>query len=126
MTRPSGVSSRRSSVSTSTSPRNPAPGEITRLLKAWSAGDAEAADRLFRLVYPQLHRLVSRRLAVMRPGEVLQTTDLLHETYLRLADQRRVSWNDRVHFFAVAARLVRRVLVDHARRRRRLRRGAGV
>jgi RNA polymerase sigma factor (TIGR02999 family) len=125
MTRPSGFSSRRSSVSTSTSPRNPPPGEITRLLKAWTSGDADAADRLFHLVYPQLHRLVSRRLELMRPGEILQTTDVVHETYLRLAGQRSVTWNDRVHFFAIAARLVRRVLVDQARRRRRLRRGAG-
>lgn len=98
-------------------------GEITTLLRAWTAGDAAAGDRLFRLIYPQLHRIVSRRLRAERYGEVLQTTDLLHETYLRLARQRQVSWNDRAHFFAVAATLVRRVIVDHLRHGSRRRRG---
>jgi RNA polymerase sigma factor (TIGR02999 family) len=100
-------------------------GEITGLLRAWTEGDAEAGDRLFEAIYPQLHRVVSRRLLSDRAGDRLQTTDLLHETYLRLADQKRLTWNDRSHFFAIAATLVRRVVVDHARHRRRLRRGAG-
>jgi RNA polymerase sigma factor (TIGR02999 family) len=100
-------------------------GEITGLLRAWTAGDADAGERVFKLIYPQLHRVVSRRLTSDRAGDRLQTTDLLHETYLRLADQKRLTWNDRSHFFAIAATLVRRVVVDQVRHRRRLRRGAG-
>jgi RNA polymerase sigma-70 factor, ECF subfamily len=102
-----------------------AAGPITTLLRAWTAGDDDAGERLFGLVYPQLHRVVSSYLRAQRPGEVLQTTDLLHETYLRLSRQNRVTWNDRAHFFAVASTVVRRVLVDQVRRTRRLRRGGG-
>ena len=100
-------------------------GEITALLRAWTSGEPGAGDHLFRLIYPQLHRVVSRRLRAERSGQALQTTDLLHETYLRLAQQRQVSWNDRAHFFAVAATLVRRVIVDHVRNGSRRRRGGG-
>src|SRR5689334_3473760 len=89
-------------------------GEITTLLRAWTAGDGGAGERLFGLVYPQLRRVVSGSLRARRPQDVLQTTDLLHETYLRLSRQNRVTWNDRAHFFAVAATMVRRVLVDQA------------
>jgi RNA polymerase sigma-70 factor, ECF subfamily len=100
-------------------------GEITGLLRAWTAGDAEAGERVFKIIYPQLHRVVSRRISSDRAGDRLQTTDLLHETYLRLADQKRLTWNDRAHFFAIAATLVRRVVVDKVRHGRRQRRGAG-
>jgi RNA polymerase sigma-70 factor, ECF subfamily len=100
-------------------------GEITTLLRAWTSGDEEAGDRLFRLIYPQLHRVVSRRLRAERPAGNLQTTDFLHETYLRLVRQRQVDWKDRAHFFAVAATLVRRVIVDHLRHGSRRRRGGG-
>lgn len=113
------------SARAATSARGPA-GEITGLLRAWTAGDAEAGEQLFEAIYPQLRRVVSRRLSSDRAGDRLQTTDLLHETYLRLADQKRLTWNDRGHFFAIAATLVRRVVVDDVRRRRRLRRGSGV
>jgi RNA polymerase sigma factor (TIGR02999 family) len=112
-------------------PRPPAPvagaddTEITHLLRAWASGDTAAGDRLFGLIYPQLRRLVSRRITMRRPGEFLQTTDLLHETYLRLAQQRRIDWSGRAHFFAIAATLARRVIVDHARNGSRQRRGAG-
>lgn len=97
--------------------------EITQLLRAWSAGDHEAAERLFEAVYPRLRRLVAARLAAAR--EPHQTTDIVNDLYLRLERQRRVAWSDRNHFFAIAARVVRRVLVDHARGRSTLRRGAG-
>jgi RNA polymerase sigma factor (TIGR02999 family) len=107
-------------------PAGPPPaGEITVLLNEWAAGDAEAGERLFKIIYPQLRRVVSNRFRFRRSGRAVQTTDLLHDTYLRLAEQKRVTWNDRAHFFAVAATLVRRVIVDHARRRARRRRGAG-
>lgn len=91
-------------------------GEITELLRRWNVDRKEAAEQIFLLVYAELERLASSRLRAERPGHTLQTSDLVHEAYLRLVDQSRVEWQDRKHFFAIAARAMRRVLVDHARR----------
>ncbi len=98
-------------------------GAITQALRAWRSGDRAAEDELVRLVYPDLKGLAEGLLARERADHTLQPTALVHEVYLRLLAQRRVEWSDRVHFFAIAARLMRRVLVDHARRRGRARRG---
>jgi RNA polymerase sigma-70 factor, ECF subfamily len=97
--------------------------EITRLLIAWSEGDPKALDRLIPVVYAELRRQAARRLRRERDGHTLQTTDLIHETYLRLIEQKNVRWQNRAHFFAVSAQLMRRILVDHARRRGRAKRG---
>jgi RNA polymerase sigma factor (TIGR02999 family) len=91
--------------------------EVTGLLRAWRAGGDGSSERLFALVYPELERLAHRQLARERRGHTLETTDLVHEAYLRLVDQTRVDWRDRGHFFALAATLMRRVLVDYARAR---------
>jgi RNA polymerase sigma factor (TIGR02999 family) len=96
---------------------------ITAALRAWRQGDSAAEDRLMRLVYPDLHRRAERLLRGERADHTLQPTALVHEAYLRLHDQRQVDWHDRLHFYAIAARVMRRVLLDHARRRHRLRRG---
>src|SRR5712692_9491586 len=93
------------------------PGDVTRLLAAWSGGDADAFEKLIPLVYDELHRLAERYLARERAGHTLQPTAVVHEAYLKLLDQKRVSWKNRGHFFAVAAQAMRRLLVDHARRR---------
>ena len=98
---------------------------VTKLLRQWSAGSREALDQLMPLVYDQLHRLASRCLASERPRHTLRATALVHEAYLRLVDS-GTDFNDRVHFFAVAARLLRQILVDHARKQNRQKRGAGV
>ncbi len=103
----------------------PARTPITRLLRDWQGGDAEALERLIPLVYRELHALASRHLSRERPGHTLQTTALVHEAYLRLAEQRQVDWKGRAQFFGIAARLMRRILVDHARRERRAKRGGG-
>lgn len=97
---------------------------MTALLAAWRAGDESARDRLLTGVYDELHRLASRAMDGDRPGHTLQPTALVHEAYLRLAGA-DVPWEDRAHFYATAARTMRRVLVDHARARGRERRGAG-
>ena len=89
---------------------------VTAALRAWRSGDARAQEELMRLVYPELHRRAERLLARERPGHTLQPTALISELYLRLVDQRQAQWQDRAHFFAIAARLMRRVLLDHARR----------
>ena len=95
---------------------------VTRLLHQWKAGDRDALDRLIPLVYAELHALASRQLAgEWRQGR-LQTTAVVSEAYLRLMGQ-RADWQDRAHFFAIAAQLMRRILVDHARRERRAKRG---
>jgi RNA polymerase sigma factor (TIGR02999 family) len=101
----------------------PSPHDITQMLIDWSNGDREALDRLLPVVYTELHRQAARHLRRERAGHTLQTTDLIHEAYLRLVDQRNVRWQNRAHFFAVAAQLMRRILVDHARRRGRAKRG---
>jgi RNA polymerase sigma factor (TIGR02999 family) len=99
-------------------------GEVTGLLLQWQAGDAAALDQLLPLVYGELHRLADRQLRGERREHTLQPTAVVHEAYLRLVDQRRATWQNRAQFFGVAAQLMRRVLVDHARARRTAKRGA--
>ncbi len=99
------------------------PTTITRYLRAWSDGDAEAREHLFELVYTQLSQMAANRLRSERGGLTLETRDLVHEAFLRLVDQRRVRWQDRAHFFNISARIMRRILVDHARRSKSLKRG---
>lgn len=98
--------------------------EVTGLLQAWSAGDATAGDRLMPLVYDELRRLAASYLRKERPDHTLRPTALVHEAYLRLVGQQG-GWQNRHHFFGVAAQMMRRVLVDHARSRRRLKRAGG-
>ncbi|HEX8408286.1 MAG TPA: sigma-70 family RNA polymerase sigma factor [Thermoanaerobaculia bacterium] len=100
--------------------------EVTQLLREWSGGKQEARDELLGLVYEPLRAIAGRHLNREREGHTLQPTALVHELYLKLVDQRRVAWNDRAHFFAVAAQVMRRILVDHARRRNSDKRGGGV
>lgn len=102
-----------------------APDEITRLLHDWSNGDDGALSRLLELVYPELRKIAASRLRGERPDHTLQPTSLVHEVYMRLAHDSEREWANRTHFYAVAARVVRAVLVDHARARRRIKRGAG-
>jgi RNA polymerase sigma factor (TIGR02999 family) len=99
--------------------------DITGLLLAWNAGDPEALNRLLPVVYTELHRLARRELLHERANHSLEPTALIHELYLGLIDQRRTRWENRAQFFAVAARLMRRILVDHARARHALKRGGG-
>ncbi len=99
--------------------------DVTGLLRAWSAGHAQALEQLTPLVYEELHRRAHWHMARERSGQTLQTTALVHETYLRLVDLNGVSWRDRAHFFALASRLIRRVLIDAARARASLKRGGG-
>lgn len=101
----------------------PAPHEVTQLLVAWSHGDQAAVDRLFPLVAAELHRLAHRFMRREPTGHTLQTTALVNEAYLRLVDASQVAWQDRAHFFAVSATLMRRILVDFARSRRYRKRG---
>jgi len=98
--------------------------QVTQLLSDWSGGDAAALDKLIPLVQPELHRLAHHYMRREREGHTLQTTALINEAYLRLVDKTHPSWHDRAHFFAVAAQLMRRVMVDHARARQALKRGA--
>jgi RNA polymerase sigma factor (TIGR02999 family) len=97
--------------------------DVTRLLHEWKAGDREALDRLIPVVYTELHALASRQLAREWRHDRLQTTAVVSEAYVRLFGQRAVDWQNRGHFFAIAAQLMRRILVDHARRERRSKRG---
>lgn len=104
----------------------PANDDLTRLLHDWSRGDAAALPRLIEIVYPELHRIAARVLSRERPGHTLQPTALVNEAYLRFSQREPgKQWNDRTHFFAVAARVVRAVLVDHARARDAVKRGDG-
>jgi RNA polymerase sigma factor (TIGR02999 family) len=96
---------------------------VTELLREWNAGRPDARDRLMQLVYDPLRAIAERHLDREREGHTLQPTALVHELYLRFAGQRHVEWNDRVHFFAVAAQVMRRILVDHARRKKSGKRG---
>jgi RNA polymerase sigma factor (TIGR02999 family) len=100
-----------------------APENVTQLLIGWGQGDKEALDRLVPIVYDELRRQAARYLRRERVGHTLQTTALIHEAYLRLVDQRNVHWQNRAHFFGIAAQLMRRILVDHARTKKRAKRG---
>jgi RNA polymerase sigma factor (TIGR02999 family) len=104
----------------------PAPQDVTTLLLAWNEGDEDALGQLMPLVYAELRRLARHYMRGERPGHTLQTTALVNEAYLRLVDARRVRWQNRAHFFAVSARLIRRILVDFARERGYKKRGGGV
>jgi len=104
----------------------PSTHEITQLLGAWSAGDEHALEKLMPLVYDELHRLAQAYMGRERPGHTLQTTALVHEAYLRLIDSGRAGLQDRSHFFALCAKLMRRILVDWARARLSLKRGGDV
>jgi RNA polymerase sigma factor (TIGR02999 family) len=99
------------------------PGEITRLLLAWRQGDRDALDRLIPLVYAELHRMAERHLRRERPGHTLQPTAIVNELYLKLLGRQGADWQDRAHFFAVAAQSMRRILVEHARHRDAKKRG---
>lgn len=100
-----------------------APHDVTRLLQQWSEGDRDSLDRLVPLVYVELHRIAARQLQGERAGHSVAPTALVHELYLRLVDQRSAVWQNRAQFFGVAARLMRRILVDQARARHARKRG---
>ncbi len=100
------------------------PGEVTRLLRQLNGGNAEAANELAPLIYNELKRLAGACMRRERPGHTLTATAVVHEAFMRLIDQRNVDWSDRAHFFAVAATLMRRVLLDYARKRHAVKRGA--
>jgi RNA polymerase sigma-70 factor (ECF subfamily) len=106
-------------------PVEPAADDISTLLRAWSDGDQRALARLTPIVYDELHRLARRHMKGERPGHSLQTTALVNEAYMRLVDYKRMQWQNRAHFFAVSAQLMRRILVERARRHN-LKRGGGV
>ena len=100
--------------------------EVTRLLVDWRSGDPEAFDKLAPVVYNELHRLAQRSRNKERPDHTLQATDLVHEAYLRLVNVDGIDWQSRAHFFAISARVMRRVLVDYARSRGYVKRGGGL
>jgi RNA polymerase sigma-70 factor (ECF subfamily) len=102
----------------------PSRAHVTRLLEAWRQGDSSAADQLAQLVYAELHRMAVAKLRAERTGHTLQPTALVHEAWLRLMQQHG-SWQNRAQFFAIAAQAMRRILVDHARRRQTAKRGDG-
>ena len=102
------------------------PHDVTRLLRAWQDGDPAALENLIPIVYDELHRLAHCCMVRERAQDTLQTTALVHEAYLRLMAAQQVEWKDRVHFFAISAGLMRRILVDFARRRTRRKRGGEV
>ena len=104
----------------------PARKEVTQLLVAWSHGDQAALDDLLPLVYAELHRIAQRYMRHENPGHTLQTTALINEAYLRLMGQREKEWQNRAHFFAVSAQVMRHILVDYARKRSNLKRGGAV
>ena len=112
------------------SPKNRAPSlppdEVTQLLLAWSHGDESAFQKLVPVVYQELRRMAHHYMSLERPGHTLQTTALVHETYQRLIDTPHVRWQDRSHFFAICAQLMRRILVDYARSRNYQKRGGGL
>src|SRR5260370_24528378 len=100
--------------------------EVTELLVQWSEGDRASMDKLAQIVYDELLRLARLRLSGERSDLTLQRTALVHEAYLKLMNQVRLSWKDRVHFFAIAATIMRRILIDDARRRKADKRGGGI
>ena len=107
-------------------PTETAATEVTGLLRAWRRGDAQAGDALLERVYAELKKIAASQLRRERAGHTLQPTALVHEAYLRLLQQQGVDWRDRAHFFGLAAAMMRRVLVDHARARGARKRGAGI
>jgi RNA polymerase sigma factor (TIGR02999 family) len=106
-------------------PSPPLP-EVSQLLVDWSNGNQAARDRLLPLVYTELRQLAHRYMRRERSGHTIQTTALIHEAYLRLVDQTQVHWQHQAHFFGIAARLMRQILIEYARRRTRAKRGGGV
>jgi len=105
--------------------QRPRQHEITELLAEWRDGKQSALDELYPLVYDELHRLARRYMSRERKGHTLQTTALIHEAYVRLVDQKNVQWANRSHFFAISAQIMRRILIDHARRHAYAKRGGG-
>lgn len=105
--------------------RTPPQHEITQLLAQWREGNQSALDDLYPLVYDELHRLARRYMSRERKGHTLQTTALINEAYVRLVDQKNVPWANRSHFFAISAQIMRRILIDHARRHQYAKRGGG-
>jgi len=104
----------------------PSPEQITKLLKHWSNGDQAARDQLIPLVYQKLRRMAHQHMRKERPGHTLQTSALVHEAFVRLIDQTNIQWQNRAHFFGIAAQMMRRILVDHARSRQYAKRGGDV
>jgi RNA polymerase sigma factor (TIGR02999 family) len=105
--------------------RTPKQHEITQLLAEWTDGNQSALDELYPLVYDELHRLARRYMSRERKDHTLQTTALINEAYVRLVDQKNVHWANRSHFFAISAQIMRRILIDHARRHAYAKRGGG-
>jgi RNA polymerase sigma factor (TIGR02999 family) len=101
------------------------PHQITELLAEWSSGNQAALDELYPLVYDELRRMAHRYMARERKGHTLQTTALINEAYLRLVEQHNVTWQNRAHFFGISAQIMRRILIDHARRYEYSKRGGG-
>lgn len=99
------------------------PHDVTQILKDWSGGSEDASARLMPLVYEELRRLAREYLRRERPDHTLQATALVHEAYLRMVDEKNITWKDRAHFYGIAARLMRRILVDHARAHNAAKRG---
>jgi RNA polymerase sigma factor (TIGR02999 family) len=102
------------------------PGQVTQILEAIGAGDKQAAEELLPLVYAELRRLAAHKMAQEKPGQTLQPTALVHEAWLRLAGSNQQQWRGRDHFFSAAAEAMRRILVDNARRKQRVRHGGGL
>jgi RNA polymerase sigma factor (TIGR02999 family) len=105
------------------SPEKAVKRNITEMLHEWNSGNREVVDELLPLIYDELHKRAAAFMRRERHNHTLQPTALVHEAYLRLVDQRKGDWNDRQHFFAIASQVMRRILVDHARNRQRLKRG---
>lgn len=103
----------------------PSPQEVTQLLAAWGKGDPSALDKLLPLVHSELRRIAQRQMSQERPGHTLQATALVNEAYLKLAGQQGFDWQNRAHFFAVCAQVMRHILIDHARAHARDKRGGG-
>jgi RNA polymerase sigma factor (TIGR02999 family) len=101
------------------------PGDVTALLGAWRNGDGDALEKLIPIVYEDLRRVAARQMRSEQPGHTLQTTALVHEAYLRLTREQDRTWQNRAHFFAAAAQIMRNLLVDHARKAARAKRGGG-
>jgi len=116
---------KRISVKSMSHPPILSPHEITQLLEDWSNGNQAALDKLYPLVYDELRRMARRYMIRERKDHTLQTTALINEAYLRLVAQRHVHWQNRAHFFAISAQIMRRILIDHARRHNYAKRGAG-